>query len=148
MDSLQTSENGKNVANNDTQCELKLNIKLKKYSPLSFIPYIIGDTKKKFITTLYGNNGILMRAEYIVIGTYSKEKNVWIWSDQSLVLHKKMVKNVIDLKCTIMKNITNISNNNLNSFQQFIENAYSIIPISVLFDNLCILETFLGCIYH
>jgi hypothetical protein len=133
-----------NDVNNNTSCKLDLNTKLEKYLPLTFIPSIIGDIKKKFITTLYDANGIIMRGEFIIIGSYSKEKNVWIWSDQSPVLHKKMVKAVIDLRATIINNMSNVSKHDLIIFKQFIETPYSIMPISTLFDNLCMLETFVG----
>jgi hypothetical protein len=140
---------------------LELNRKLitgyKPYDVFSEATHI--NEKKKFIITIVHNRKIILKAEYVILGAFSSEKNVWIWSDQSNVHDKKMMKLVFDLRKQIITQLidTNISpstkkrtglvcdqGSGSEKFKKFIENNHSVLPGSELYDNMCNLESMLN----
>jgi hypothetical protein len=97
--------------------------------------YIISDdlivhNEHKFILSIYNVNDLIFKIEYVWLGSYSKKKNFWIWSDKSLVGNKIMIN--------MVHNIRNTTPN--EELKQFIENDYSILPTQKFHDYLCLLE--------
>lgn len=125
---------------------LELNTKLMKYyKPFSiYSTQTIVNEKKKFIIDIYHNDLLVLRAEYVPIGSYSPEMNVWIWSDQSLVLDKKIVEYVSKLRSNMMNLATNKNNKEYDKFKKFVELKYSVLPIGEVYFNLCTFESFLS----
>ena len=95
---------------------------------------------KKYIISLYNNdNKLLLRGEYILLGSYKRAKNFWIWGDQSFTLDKSMVYDISNMR----KNLLNRKIDN-----DFIKNNYTVITTNDFNNNCKILDTLLkGDIY-
>ena len=87
---------------------------------------------KKYIISMYNDNDLLLRGEYIIIGSYSKIKNFWIWADQSFTLDKSMVYLVSDIRKKLLKE--KISST-------FVKNNYTVITTSEIKNNCKILDS-------
>jgi hypothetical protein len=91
----------------------------------------------KYIMSLYNKTNLIIRGEYILLGSYSTVKNFWIWSDQSFTLDKSMVKDVKNIR-------TNLLNENSNNeISSFIKKNYTIITLSEIKCNCNILDKLL-----
>jgi len=77
----------------------------------------------KFVASLYHKDDLMLRFEYIIMGSYHKSKNVWGWSDQSLTLNKTIIEQVKDLRLKLYDN-TNID----NVIKNFCKNNQLVIP--------------------
>lgn len=87
---------------------------------------------KKFLLSIYDNTGkiLILRSEYIFLGTYSKLKNFWMWSDQSFTLDKSMVNKVNSIRKTLLnKNIS-------DEIKEFIKKNYTIMS-TIEYLNYC-----------
>ena len=89
----------------------------------------IRDTKK-YIISLYKEEDILIRGEFMILGSYSSQKNIWIWGDQSMVLDKTMIENIKNIRLKIL------SDNLPKNTRVFVDNNYDVMPTSVLMDHL------------
>lgn len=124
--------------NDNSKLNMKLNtLLMNKYKPYKLTSDMISiQDNNKFIGTIYHNNKLLLKFEYTILGSFSKEKNLWVWCDQSLVLDKKMIKKTSDLRIKF----SNGNNRITDIFRDFINQNYSVLPISSLYDNLCLIE--------
>jgi len=112
----------------------------KPYKIISEAATSMADNADKFIVTIYHDEQIILRAEHWILGSYSNEKNLWIWGDQSNVLEKNMCKKISALR----KCLSNVSNRyNDPVLISFIDNNYSILTTSDLYHKLTILKSFL-----
>lgn len=84
----------------------------------------------KFIISVYKNGSLTLRFEYLILGTYHKIKNVWIWADQSLTLDKSMVQNIKDMRNNF-RNDTNLSRE-----KHFIDHDYYVLPTTKLINYM------------
>lgn len=78
---------------------------------------------KKFIGMLTKHGTTILAAEYIFLGTYTMEKNVWIWSDVSVTMDRTMSNEVSNIRSMLLKQQTND-----DKLKLFIESDYSILP--------------------
>jgi hypothetical protein len=123
--------------------ELELNEKLKKYENLNLISNIaIVNNKRKFILSIYDSDIVLYRTEYIILGTYSTEKNLWIWSNMSTTIDKKMAEYVTHFKDTIISTINEekTQNNEKYTFMDFMRSMFIVIPCLIFHEYLCNIE--------
>lgn len=79
--------------------------------------------QNKFVASLYHKDELMLRFEYIIIGSYHKSKNVWIWSDQSLTLNKTIIEQVKDIRLKFYD-----INGTSEEIKIFCKNNYSVIP--------------------
>lgn len=121
--------------------ELELNEKLKKYESLNVISNIaIVNNKRKFILSIYNLDNVLYRTEYIILGTYSTERNLWVWSNMSTTIDKKMAEYVTNFKDTIISNNTEQKINKKNDFMNFMKSMFIVIPSTVFYEYLYEIE--------
>ena len=85
--------------------------------------------QSKFVASLYHKDDLLLRFEYIILGSYHKNKNVWIWADQSLTLNKTIIEQVKDIRLSSYD--VSMSEDIIN----FYKNNYSVVPTN-LFCNI------------
>ena len=78
-------------SDNETNESIELNNELlgkfKSYIMYSYDVNIRDE--KKFIGSIIANEKVILRVEYVICGSYSKEKNIWIWSDMSNTINNK-----------------------------------------------------------
>ena len=120
---------------NDTQ-SMKLNKKLlTDYKPYHMISDVIQiRNKNKFVANIVHDDKIILKVKYVLLGSYSKNKNFWIWLDQSFVIHKEMIKMIGKLRAKIKtKNIT-------DNTRKFVSDNYCILPSIDLYNHLSIIE--------
>jgi len=94
---------------------------------------------KRFILSIYDNAGkkLILRSEYILLGSFSKIKNFWIWSDQSFTLDKTMVNKGKNIR-------NNLLNKNINEeVKNFIRKNYTIISTIEILNNFKLIDTIL-----
>ena len=117
------------------------NIITKKYKPYSTsVDEITVGDKENFIATFYYKNKIILKTNYTILGTFSKEKNIWIWADQSRTLNKLMVNDISKIRNELLNN-KNIKNTNIYNF---INEKYSIWTTDNFFEIILNLNKFLG----
>lgn len=99
--------------NNHNNQSIELNNKLLKLYK-SYVLYsqdVVIRDEKKFIGSVYGvhddKESVVLRVDYIVLGSYSKEKNVWIWADQSQSINKNTKILVSNLRSSIVESDDN-----------------------------------------
>ena len=111
----------------------------KNYKPYKIISDVVEiNGERKFVATIYHNDEIILRADYWVLGSYSNDKNLWIWGDQSNVLEKNMCKKICLLRECMGKNVKNNE-----TFLAFLNNNYSVIATSDFYDKLSLLKSLL-----
>lgn len=98
----------------------------------------INGKNKKYIISLYNGDNLFLRSEYIYIGTYSRSKNFWIWSDQSFTLDKSMKHEISNIRKKLLQDKLE---HNVNSF---IEKNYTIITSIELYDICKIFDNVLN----
>lgn len=92
----------------------------------------------KFIASIYRKNELVLRFEYIVIGSYHKIKNVWIWADQSLTLAKSIIKHIKNIRNDLHNSLRKSRNDVLSDssfykiLHQFIDHDYFVLTTSDL----------------
>jgi hypothetical protein len=106
---------------------IKLNNVLERYSHTyrRVSHTIIIKKQIKFVLSLYHKHELLLRFEYIILGSYHKNKNVWIWADQSLTLNKTIVNQVKDFRSTFYETFNNFENHDMKNF---FDNKYIVLP--------------------
>src|SRR5579872_20044 len=86
--------------------------------------------EKKFIGSIYHEDELLLRFEYIVLGSYSKDMNVWIWADQSMSFNRNTKKEVGNYRTVLSQNITD------ENLKKFVNTNYSVLASLDLCKNL------------
>lgn len=110
------------------------------YKPYKIISDIAEINKeRKFVATIYHNDEIILRAEYWVLGSYSNDKNLWVWGDQSNVLEKNMCEKIKILR----EQLTNGTMKYDDTFMAFLKNNYSVMTTSDVYEKLSLLKTIL-----
>lgn len=117
-----------------------LNNKFVKYYPYCEITshdYVTKGTKK-FLGMLSKNGVTLLAAEYIILGSYTKEKNVWVWADMSITMDKSMSGEIKSIRSKLLENIKNESDESDESqtLKSFIEKNYSVFPTTKIISIL------------
>lgn len=92
---------------------------------------------KKYLISLYDNDECILRSEYILLGTYSKLKNFWIWGDESFTLDKIMVKSIKDFRTTLLEKNIN------NEIKNFIKKNYTVITTREINNIFKVIDTML-----
>jgi hypothetical protein len=109
-----------------------LNNKFVKYYPYCEMTSHDYVTKgvKKFLGMLSKDGITLLAAEYIMLGTYTREKNVWVWADMSVTMDKSMSKEIKSLRSKLLETIKNDTNetDEIKGVKSFIENNYTVLP--------------------
>lgn len=82
----------------------------------------------KFVASLYHNDQLLLRFEYIILGSYNKNKNVWMWADKSLTLNKSIIEQVKDIR------LSSYDDTHSDDIKNFYKNNYSVIPTNLFCD--------------
>lgn len=82
--------------------------------------------QNKFIASLYENEDLVFRFEYIIMGTYNKEKNIWIWASESQTLDRSLVERINALKDKMR------FNKECEHQKHFIDEAYTVIPTDAI----------------
>lgn len=106
---------------------LKLNnLFVTKYPYSEFVSHDY-ETKgtKKFLGMLSKNNKTLIAMDYIILGTYTSEQNVWTWSDMSVTMNKTMKQDVTRLRTVLIDILKERDDSKL---MMFVENDYSVLP--------------------
>lgn len=92
-----------------------------------------------YLSILHDNN-VLIRAKYLILGSYSSNKNIWLWADSSPTLDKTIIKNIQDFKNDIsLKNIDKNLRNFVESRPQILESdniMVNILPTHTLLDMI------------
>jgi hypothetical protein len=85
------------------------------------------------------NSNILIRGKYLILGSYSLTKNIWIWADSSPTLDKNSIENIREFKNNIiLKNINKNLRNFIESKPSLLKSheMISILPRSQMFDMI------------
>jgi len=68
--------------------------------------------EKRFIGSVYKasetmneSDRLILRIEYVILGSYTKEKNVWIWADQSQSINKKNKTMINNLRSSVIESL-------------------------------------------
>lgn len=117
----------------------RLDENYKPYKIISDVTEI--NNERKFVATIYHNEEIILCAEHWVLGSYSREKNLWIWGDQSNVLEKNMCKKIKIIREQLLNYIP--KNNENDTFVSFLKNDYSVVTTSVMYEKLSQLKSLL-----
>lgn len=91
---------------------------------------------KKFLGMFTKNGTTLLAAEYIFLGTYTKEKNIWIWADTSVTIDKSMKKEISSIRSKLIDAIVTLGNSQNNSLKLFVENDYTILHTDSIIETL------------
>ncbi|AYV77419.1 MAG: hypothetical protein Dasosvirus2_15 [Dasosvirus sp.] len=94
---------------------------------------ISANDQSKYILTIVTDNNILIRSEYILIGSYIPSKNIWSWADNSLTLCHSMLE-----KTTLLRQ--SLLDKNNNDIKQFVKTDLSVYSTDTLKDYLNIIE--------
>ncbi len=115
------------------------------YKPYKIISDVVEiNNERKFVATIYYDEEVIMRAEHWILGSYSYDKNLWIWGDQSNVLEKNMCKKI----STLREQLLNGSLKFDDTFTTFLKNNYSIVTTSDIYEKLSSLKTLLSKFSH
>jgi len=138
LPSISTPEEIKDFSKENIKHDsLKLNNKLiKQFEPLHVYSKDVRiKDEKKFIISFYDKHDkLVLRAIYTVLGSFSKEKNVWVWANTSITINVPMKKEISHLRqifSSVLKN---------EKIKQFVQNDHSILPTIELFNNLSYLS--------
>lgn len=112
-----------------------IEIMRKKYKMLDgFCEKVEKNNEKQFIFSIYHDQKILIKSEGVIIGTYSRQNNIWIWADQSFTADKVMILKTKNIRKSLLEL-------NLNKKERiFVSNNYDVIPTSDLINFLKLLE--------
>jgi hypothetical protein len=94
------------------------------------------NNKTKFIASVYRLENLILRFEYIIMGSYHKTKNVWIWADMSDTLDKNLKTYIRHQRDNLRNNLNN--DPKLLYEKHFIDNDYYVLPTTKL----------INCIFH
>lgn len=135
--------------NHSTELNNKL---LKLYK--SYVMYsqdVVVRDEKKFIGSIYDNETVVLRIDYIVLGSFSKDKNVWIWADQSQSINKSTKITVSNLRTTISETIgstgdivSNLDKDLIEKLKNFTSVNYLVLSTSELCRYLNYISTIIS----
>jgi hypothetical protein len=111
--------------------------------------------EKRFIGSVYkapetmdenGNDSdrLILRIEYMVFGSYTKEKNVWIWADQSQSINKKNKTMINNLRSSVIESLDQGSEIWTEKLKSFCTHDYMVIPTIELCKQLNHLSIFVS----
>lgn len=130
-ESFKSELNDKSELNNAFELNNILQKNTNMYNLLSTMVEIKGNYK--FIASIYRKNELVLRFDYIVIGSYHKTKNVWIWADQSLTLPKSIIKQIKNIRNDLHTDFHDFDNDSFyNILHQFIDHDYFVLTTSDL----------------
>jgi len=92
----------------------------------------------RFIGTIYYNNQILLRFEYVLIGSYSKKNNMFIWAESFPIIHKSMTIQSNNVRTELTK--IDFDEKDENKISDFLTKSYSVIPTITMYDFLARIE--------
>lgn len=101
---------------------------LNRYDKMSVYFDTIDKDNAIFLISIYDNNNLILRAEYIYIGTFSSSDNLWIWGDQSFTLDKSMISKISKIRKHLLGKKIN------DDIKTFIKKNYTIITQSEMTD--------------
>lgn len=118
---------------------LKLNNELKSWekSYYFYSERVNVNERNKFIGSIYNTNDtkLVLRFEYIIIGTYDKGKNLWIWASESVTLDRSLIAQNNALKEFLR------SDKNCKHLKKIIDASYTVIPTQDITNTLAIFAT-------
>lgn len=119
-------------ANKNIDILFGLNNKFVRFYPYCGIEsnyYKVNNIKKFFGIMTKGGKSILA-IEYIFLGTYTTEKNIWAWADMSVTIDKNMKTEISELRSKLLQNINKLTKNTTvnNKIKPFVENDYTVLP--------------------
>lgn len=87
------------------------------------------------VGSLYHNNVLILKMDYVILGTYKIEQNTWIWATKSITLNKTNIMYNIQYReyC--------YSNNNCKEITNFIKNEFSVLSLTEFNNNICLLAS-------
>lgn len=145
MEIPQFNDKINNDINKDINPCIELNNKLQKlYSSYDLYSQdVMIRDERKFIGSIYHNKAVILRIDYSILGSYSKDKNVWIWADQSQSINKSDIALISTLRTLIISAIDidadkKFSNNEemLTDIKKFCSMNYLVLPTSELCEYL------------
>ena len=95
-----------------------------------YVNIVPSNTRNVYIYSLYNHRKCILHAEYVLLGSFSRSKNIWIWQDQSDTLDKQMVNDISKIRSELL-NKKKINNDQ----KDFVKKNYTIITLSELYDN-------------
>jgi len=118
-----------NMINESIDINNEIISKFKSYIMYSYDVKIRDE--KKFIGSIIVNENVILRIEYVICGSFSKDKNIWIWSDKSQSINNKSRILIRELRSSLIQTLAN--NNELkdeikSELKNFCSSDYSIIP--------------------
>lgn len=119
---------------------LELNNKIQKhYQPVTMYSRdVVIKGEKRFITSIYRNDNMILRGIYVILGSFSKEKNVWIWGNRSMIMNKSMKNEISHLRSVLSDIVDDVK------IKKFIDTDLTVIPTNELCDNLSYLSFILA----
>jgi hypothetical protein len=93
--------------------------------------------QKKYIGSLYDDDDIILRVDYLIFGSFSKDKNVWIWSNMSEITDNYTKEYISNIRSYILNNITKkYDKDTIIKLKKFSSNDYSVITTIKLCEYL------------
>jgi len=119
-----------------THDPLELNNKIQKYYlPISMYSRdVTTKNDKRFIASIYHNNEMILLGTYIILGSYSKEKNVWVWGNRSIIMNKSMKHEISNIRSVLADTIDN------EKIKKFVKADLTVLPTNELCENLSYLS--------
>ena len=78
--------------------------------------------KRVLVSSIRNNDTLLIRGFCIILGAYSPDKNIWVWSDKSVITYKNMNNKVSKIRKKLLKLIDKNINDSIlhDRIKQFI----------------------------
>lgn len=89
------------------------------------------NAKKLYIMSIFNNDidwELIFKFSFTVMGTYSSDKNIWVWSDQSHFLDTVMKAKISKMRKTLTNNTLSNNKTTQEIIQYFVKDNYSVIP--------------------
>lgn len=117
---------------------MKLNNIINKYykNYEAYVNTVQLNTYTTYIYSIYNYTRCILRSEYIILGSLSRSKNIWMWYDQSPILDKLIVNNISEIRRTLLTDTKKLNNKD----KEFIKNDHCVITISELYDIFNIID--------
>lgn len=134
MEIFQSDNKLDKSANADEVVELN-NTLIKRYKSYNIYSQdVTVRGEKKFIGALYHDEEPVLRIEYIVLGSFSKEKNVWIWADQSQSVNKNTKIEISALRLRGLEKENDVKSS--ESIKDFLSQNYTVLSTKELSEKL------------
>lgn len=72
--------------------------------------------EKKFIGSINSDDQTILHIEYIIYGSFSQDKNIWIWSDLSKSLNNSAKIEISHLRSYLIDKLSKTDNSDLKKF--------------------------------